>query len=769
MIACASEIKDLTTTRILGNKKYYRYHSKRLPDPVRNYGVTELELTGLIANIHGFEQKLNNNYFEVIVDHKAIDYLTKSKHEPTSTRLITLLDRLKKYTFDLKYMEGNKLKVSNALSRLYSEEKHKISDVIPLNFLLHFTDLKINTECDQLAVKLYAHKRLPNTNQGRTKYDRKAKHKPVQRYEAGKDKENKVAAAVADINNSHYQVALQQTQSLVDINNENPLKKLDCIDNPLTIKQDQERKQVMNTIRTVPPEMYTPQHLAIPMQDRLSVFRKHILKQKEIDALLKDLRKRVLHNLMVNLDTKDLIEQYGKSLRFREIYTYIADGRLPGNALKQKKVAGEAANYMIVNGLLFKIIQHKESGKWVQYLPLVIPEKFESNILNMYHNSLLAMHQGLYRTFLTIQKQFYFPNMLPKIQRYIESCTLCQRTKPKNTKHRPYYGRIPTEYVPCENLAVDLKKMPMGILKYEYLLIATCEKTNFVYAIPLQNRKTQTIANALLHRVFCLTGPPTKLSIDQDSSLTSQVIKELLTSLECTMQVISPWNHGSSKAERQIQTIGNMINKHLTQKGAAWPLYSAVSTYAMNTFVSTALQGLSPFELVFARKPRHLTSFEIPKINTFPTEYKEFFQLLMEKAKMYRNMDLEWRTLQSLELTEKNKMMTYIETFKPNDLVYLLAPYSSSLQSSAQKFRQDYVGPLAIDTKLDDTHYLLKDVTGRTLPGDFHINRIKRAKEIMPEGPAETYEQLCAQIGLPNDATANQPVAGAAQLQLKYV
>ena len=98
----------------------------------------------------------------------------------------------------------------------------------------------------------------------------------------------------------------------------------------------------------------------------------------------------------------------------------------------------------------------------------------------------------------------------------------------------------------------------------------------------------------MLHRVCCLTGPATKLSIDQDSALTSQVIKELVTSLECTMQIISPWNHGSSKAERQIQTIGNMINKHLTQKGASWPLYAAVSEYAMNTFASTALQGVIP-------------------------------------------------------------------------------------------------------------------------------------------------------------------------------
>ena len=242
------------------------------------------------------------------------------------------------------------------------------------------------------------------------------------------------------------------------------MKKLERIDKPLTIKQDQEEKQVVNTIREVPPEMYTPAHLLIPPQDKLSLFRKHIPKQQEIDALLKNLRKRVLHNLMVNLDTKDLIENYTKSLRYHKIYNYIADGRLPGNVITKKKIAGEAANYVVVNGLLFKIVQHKESEKWTHYLLLVIPEKFETNILNMYHNSLLAMHQGPYCTFLTMRKQFYFPNMLSKIQKYIEACTLCQQTKPKNTKQRPYYSRIPVEYIPCENLAVDLKKMPMGIL-----------------------------------------------------------------------------------------------------------------------------------------------------------------------------------------------------------------------------------------------------------------------------------------------------------------
>ena len=55
------------------------YHSKRLPKSAKNFGITELELTGLLVNIHGFIQLLCNRYFDVLVDHKAIDYMVKSK------------------------------------------------------------------------------------------------------------------------------------------------------------------------------------------------------------------------------------------------------------------------------------------------------------------------------------------------------------------------------------------------------------------------------------------------------------------------------------------------------------------------------------------------------------------------------------------------------------------------------------------------------------------------------------------------------------------
>ena len=61
------------------------YHSKRLPKSAKNFGVKELELTGLLVNIHGFMQLLHNRYFEVLVDHKAIEYMIKSKTESPTT------------------------------------------------------------------------------------------------------------------------------------------------------------------------------------------------------------------------------------------------------------------------------------------------------------------------------------------------------------------------------------------------------------------------------------------------------------------------------------------------------------------------------------------------------------------------------------------------------------------------------------------------------------------------------------------------------------
>ena len=109
----------------------------RLPASAKNFGVNELELTGLLVNIQSFMQLLCNCYFEVLVDHKVIEYVIKSKTETPTT---TLLLKLSEYTIYLKYQKDSEMHTSDTLSRL-----HKLTDtpdskgIIPWNFLQHLT------------------------------------------------------------------------------------------------------------------------------------------------------------------------------------------------------------------------------------------------------------------------------------------------------------------------------------------------------------------------------------------------------------------------------------------------------------------------------------------------------------------------------------------------------------------------------------------------------------------------------------------------------
>ena len=135
------------------------YHSKTLPKSAKNFSVTELELTGLLVNIHRFMQLLCNRYFEVLANHKAIECMVKSKTESTTTRLKTLLLKLSEYTIELKYQKGSKMHTSDALSRLHNfTDTPDDKDVMPLNFLQHITPYYTEYSYSHFVENLYIHK-----------------------------------------------------------------------------------------------------------------------------------------------------------------------------------------------------------------------------------------------------------------------------------------------------------------------------------------------------------------------------------------------------------------------------------------------------------------------------------------------------------------------------------------------------------------------------------------------------------------------------------
>ena len=111
------------------------YASKRMPEAAKNYSITELEMCGLAMNITTFLHLLKKVDFDAIVDHLAITHIMRSKAEPATTQIKRLLELLSSYSFNLYYIKGKDMVLSNFLSRQKTDDSNP-HEPIPILFSL---------------------------------------------------------------------------------------------------------------------------------------------------------------------------------------------------------------------------------------------------------------------------------------------------------------------------------------------------------------------------------------------------------------------------------------------------------------------------------------------------------------------------------------------------------------------------------------------------------------------------------------------------------
>ena len=118
-----------------GQPRLIAYASKRMAEAAKNYSITELEMCGLAMNIATFSHLLKKVDFDVVVDHLAITHIMRSKAEPATTRIKRLLELLSPYSFNLYYIKGKDMVLSDFLSRQKMDDSnpHKL---IPISFTL---------------------------------------------------------------------------------------------------------------------------------------------------------------------------------------------------------------------------------------------------------------------------------------------------------------------------------------------------------------------------------------------------------------------------------------------------------------------------------------------------------------------------------------------------------------------------------------------------------------------------------------------------------
>ena len=184
---------------------------------------------------------------------------------------------------------------------------------------------------------------------------------------------------------------------------------------------------------------------------------------------------------------------------------------------------------------------------------------------------------------------------------------------------------------------------------------------------------------------------------------------------------VSPTNHKSLQAEHGIKSLSNILMKHLSGLGDNWHLYCQPAMMTYNTYNTPNLDNLSPFEVVFGRKPILVPKLEntphIPVAGTFVKAK----QVLEQKLRYLREKLQKFR---DKRLAMQNKDKEY-HGYTVGQIVYMYHPKGSILQSASKKIKCEFVGPLAIYKCVSPNQFLLMSLDGYLYPFLVEETRIK--------------------------------------------
>ena len=95
---------------------------------------------------------------DAVVDHLAITHIMRSKAEPATIRIKRLIELLSPYSFNLYYIKGNDMVLSDFLSRQKMDDSNP-HEIIPISFTLkslmgnHFYRINNMNEINQSKTK----------------------------------------------------------------------------------------------------------------------------------------------------------------------------------------------------------------------------------------------------------------------------------------------------------------------------------------------------------------------------------------------------------------------------------------------------------------------------------------------------------------------------------------------------------------------------------------------------------------------------------------
>ena len=267
----------------------------------------------------------------------------------------------------------------------------------------------------------------------------------------------------------------------------------------------------------------------------------------------------------------------------------------------------------------------------------------------------------------------------------------------------------------------------------QHVLIMVDVFSHFLIAVPLTDRRMDTVCSAVIHRLFVPWGAPRRIVADREFSAAD--FAALLTLLETNAACVSAYHSSSNPAERYCQVVQQALRTMLCEfpsvsHGATWlgewvdylPFIVAAHNSAPYSSSGVTDSAVSPFEIVTGRRhrwPQDLGFIDDPSHIPPATSLAEYWATKREHMAAVT----KWVRRIVDEQRAKNKGLhdqhqKFIDLAMGEQVIV-------RVPTRKGKPVPQYIGPCAVIEKESDLIYVVKHgATGREYR--VHVDRLRR-------------------------------------------
>uniref|UniRef100_A0A803TQ29 Gypsy retrotransposon integrase-like protein 1 n=1 Tax=Anolis carolinensis TaxID=28377 RepID=A0A803TQ29_ANOCA len=235
-----------------------------------------------------------------------------------------------------------------------------------------------------------------------------------------------------------------------------------------------------------------------------------------------------------------------------------------------------------------------------------------------------------------ILRDFWWPKIRKDVEKYVNTCPVCQRSKIRREKPSGLLHPLPTPSRPWEIISADFITDLPPSCGFTTILVVVDLFTKLAHFVPCEGLPTaKETTDLFLQHVFRLHGLPKSLVTDRGSQFTSRFWKALQKLLGIDSRLSSAHHpQTDGQTERTNATLEQYLRCYVNYQQDNWASLLPLSEFAYNNGVQASTKE-TPFFANYGFHPRFfppvIETSEVPAAEDWLQELTAVQQLLLQQ------------------------------------------------------------------------------------------------------------------------------------------